>query len=517
MNKPLPADRDLLEHAYSAEVERCALAIVLDGRHLEAWDTLISVIGTPIAFYVTLHQHIALACVDLATAGHRIDGSTVAEHLSHTSHAEQCERLAELSGQPKGRRKGDAVSYDDSVLANVGGFNVIHEVAMTFAPVLSLKRHAEIIAEHYRQRQAIAAFSAAVDALRAPQGVRQVAKIVDIAVTKTLARDGGTSEGTIGEGVRAAMAQHDAMANGTAKVRSACWGLAALDEKCELTAGSVTTVAGVTGGGKTSLVLGAVEATAAKYGPGSVLKASLEMTRKELGAILLARKLRVTRRMIDHGQLRPEVRAMADDHQAYFDSLGVIIRDRAERNTAADIKAWAMQRQRISGGAVVLLVVDHVGLVSRPPRASSLDAISDAYRELKAFAMSSGIACILLNQYNRDGAKAERGRDGITKADPKPRLQDLKLAGEADSDNVVMLWRPNLNSGPRQDRVAVIAKCRSGPICDVPLVFEPALGQRFFDPLDETPRANGHKPSTKMFTDPQPGEGAVFDAEGNQL
>ncbi len=492
-----PVTLQAADHTHSPEVERAAIAVVLDGRHLTAFEQLMGIIQTPLAFYVRDHQIIILGCQEVAAKGGIISGQTVAEALSHIPFANAWEALSLLAGDRNKRpTPEDAARYEDSALASIGGWNTVADMAAVFGPVASLEHNCKIIAAHHLQRQAIAAMASAIDALKRPDGVTQRAKIVDRVTTGILGPSTGIAENAIGHFVRSAMTSHDEIQAGGER-RSARWGLPGLDDVVELTPGSVTTVAGVTGGGKTSLVLTAMEATASHYGPGSVAMVSMEMRGEELGSILIARKLRVTRREVDRGQLRAEVREMVADHLVHFDALGIQIRDKAQRNTITDIVAWARQRHRITGGALALLVVDHVGLISKAnPRASLLDVIGDAYRDLKSFALSTGVPVIVLNQYNRD-AKAER-RNGIVKADPKPRMQDLKMAGEADSDNIVMLWKPNLDTGPRQDRFAVCPKVRSGPPGDVPLIFEPACGQRFYDPEHVPDR----KPNTIMFEKP---------------
>lgn len=472
------------------------IAVVLDGRHPNAFDELMAIIQTPLAFYERNHQIVILGCQAVALANDRVAAQTVAEALSHMRFQDAADTLAHLAGdKPKRPKHDEQASFEDSALAAIGGFNSVSDMATVFGPVASFERNCKIVAAHHAQRQAIITLSLAVDALKKPDGVSKRPQIIDRVATLTLGPATSKVEGAIGQFVRSAMTNHDEIQAGGER-RSARWGLSGLDDVVELTPGSITTVAGVTGGGKTSLVLTAMEATAAHYGAGAVAMVSMEMRGEELGAILIARKLRVTRREVDRGQLRPEIREMVSDHLAYFDGLGIQIRDKAHRNTTTDIIAWARQRHRITGGALALLVIDHVGLISKAnPRATMLDVIGDAYRELKAFALSSGVPVIVLNQYNRD-AKAER-RNGVVKADPKPRVQDLKMAGETDSDQVVMLWKPNLETGPRQDRFAVCPKVRSGPPTDVPLIFEPACGQRFYDPRQDEP--DKHSSGTTRF------------------
>ncbi len=53
-------------HTHSIDVERAAIAVVLDGRHLASFDTLMSIVLTPLAFYDRNHQIVLLGCQEVS-------------------------------------------------------------------------------------------------------------------------------------------------------------------------------------------------------------------------------------------------------------------------------------------------------------------------------------------------------------------------------------------------------------------------------------------------------------------
>jgi replicative DNA helicase len=65
-----------------------------------------------------------------------------------------------------------------------------------------------------------------------------------------------------------------------------------------------------------------------------------------------------------------------------------------------------------------------------------LDQVAFITETLKDLARSLGVPVLLLAQLSRDAERRE---------DPRPTIADIKYAGEADADNIILLWRPELH------------------------------------------------------------------------
>ena len=475
------------ETIFDIESERAALAIVLSGNE-KAWPQLIGIIGNINAFYHHAHQLIAVACARVFAEHGTPDAMTVYTMATQISYSDAITQLRILDGVDNPERlpklpHGSDLDYSSSIMAAIGAAT-ISEIATINLHDRDLSFYSVKIAEHHHQRKSISALQSALDLLSKPSGPKSCRRILDDLFTKATAQGVSNHEGTVGEGVKRALQVGDYnRANPSAGTLST-WGIKSLDETVPLAPGAVTTLAATTGGGKTSLALTAIEATARACGAGSVAYVSMEMSRLELGAIFLARRLGTSSRVILDGGLNVGQRDVANDFAAEYDRLGIAVRDAAPRNTPGDVESWARQRQALTGGRLRLLVVDHMGLLDPDnKRELAIGAVIAGYKSIKRIAMMLNIHIMAINQYNREGAKADRARDGTIANDPRPRLQDLRGTGEQDSDQVVLLWRPDAQScEPRQRRVAVCAKVRSGPTADVELLWEPGRGQRFSDP-----------------------------------
>lgn len=473
-------------HTYNLEVERSVLAVVLDGRHLTAWDTLLEHIATPMAFYEQIHRRVFVACQALAAEGAGIDCQAVCEVLAAMRFAALCETLREAEGLPKTKHlpaREDGLNYEDSALAACGGINPISDLAGLFSPAAGLERNCKILSAHYRQRMALEALTKGVDRLRRPGGVREVEAIVNDTIDGCLAQTKVGGSGFIS--AKEALAGHDAVQAGGSKPRAACFGITALDDAVTIRAGELWTLAANTGCGKTSLLLHALTATSEMLGPCSVAMVSQEMGRKELGEIYVARRLKIARKMVSDGMLTVGQREMGEEVNAWLDPMRIAIRDGGSANVN-DVVSWAQSRKRVNP-SLSLLAIDYLGLLrATSPRQSDYEKLSEATRTLKQAAREMGIAVLLLAQMSNEARKVERNKDGTLKRPPEPQTTDLKGSGSIgdDSDGVMFLWRPTDDATLIE---AKVTKCRADAPPRIALRWTPWEGQRFSDPNPPEP------------------------------
>ena len=187
----------------------------------------------------------------------------------------------------------------------------------------------------------------------------------------------------------------------------------------------------------------------------SVLFITLEMTRREIGARILAARSGVTVQA-----MRAGTRERADWDQmssvAGASANWPMFIDDAPAVTVAYVRAKARRIQRSHG--LGLLLIDYLGLMrgAGDNRAQEVGSIS---RGLKALAKELKVPVVALAQLNR----ASEGR-----LDRKPTLADLRDSGEIeqDADIVAMLHRESMHrEAPEWEGLAqlLIRKNRNGP------------------------------------------------------
>lgn len=202
----------------------------------------------------------------------------------------------------------------------------------------------------------------------------------------------------------------------------------------------------------------------------SVLFVSLEMNREELGNRLLSSRSRVPLHRMRNGTYDSEDMRKILEAAAEIDRLKLFITDRSGLRVN-EIAALARRTKRRQG--LDLLVIDYLQLIEpadgRTPREQQVAQIS---RRLKGLARELDIPVLCLAQLNR---QTEAARDN------RPRLSHLRESGsiEQDADEVLFIHRPEYYMTEKEiddqkaagKAVLIIAKQRSGPLEDVPLVW----------------------------------------------
>lgn len=247
--------------------------------------------------------------------------------------------------------------------------------------------------------------------------------------------------------------------------------------------------------GKT--VLGCNIAAHVAAGGSPVLFVTLEMTRREIAARILAARSGVTvqamragtRERGDWDQMNTAVASSAP-WKLFIDDTPAV--------SVAYVRAKARRIQREHG--LGLVVIDYLGLMrgTGDNRAQEVGSIS---RGLKALAKELRVPVIALAQLNR----ASEGR-----LDRKPTLADLRDSGEIeqDADIVAMLHRESMHrEAPEWEGLAqlLIRKNRNGPTGECLLALD-GPRMRFSDydgpyPVGATTTKSQKPPRTRGFDD----------------
>lgn len=504
------------EHVWNKDVERSVLAVLLDGRHASAWGTVVEACPHPGYFFSREHQLIVLVMTALAERGIAISSESVAHEAAQTVYADAMESLKAIQLLSDGDASTlsnktywklppppTGVSYDDSLLVALGGFNAVTDLAGAVAFAGGLARNGQIIADHYRQRRLVKLLSAELAALQSPKGVATV-EAVGSRLINGASRELGRAAGdvTMAGALDEALVQHD-LTQQAGGARVASWGIDGLDDLVPLTADTFAVLAAPPKCGKTSLCLQAVEATAKLGGADSVCLVSREMSPPELARILVARRLGIPASDVRDGQLTAsEVRRVQDEADHWRREPAIVIQGDADRVSVDDICAWARLRHMRAGGRLRLIVVDYLQLLDgTTPRQTEYERISFATRRLKLLQRSLRVPVLVLSQLNREGTKSSRTQGGELNASPEPQLADLRGSGsiEQDANAVVMLWPRQEPTAAVQGVTIKVAANRSGPVGVIHCRFLRAKGQVFEEVIPE-------RRTDKLNSDPSDAE-----------
>jgi len=238
-------------------------------------------------------------------------------------------------------------------------------------------------------------------------------------------------------------------------------GLKDLDDKSHgLTPGDLHILAGRPGAGKTALALSILRHTVDNGGRAGLF--SLEMGQASLVQRLINSEAGV-RVKAGYALQKPEwesVMAAANKIRGVADRL---LMDTASIITTTQIKSRA--RRWKSTGALDLLVVDYLQLVSNPLRNRSRESeVAEISKNMKALAKDLNCPILLLSQLNRSG-ETEDGK--------APRLSALRESGaiEQDADMVFFIY-----SDKEDNNHIKVAKHRNGPTGEIDIHIDWATG-----------------------------------------
>jgi replicative DNA helicase len=241
--------------------------------------------------------------------------------------------------------------------------------------------------------------------------------------------------------------------------------------------------------GKTTFVLNTALA-AAKLGK-RVAIFSLEMRRKQLEYRLLSTLSGVPIGRLASGYLGSRDYEKLSQAFETMHVLPLYIDDRSGQ-TALDIRTGC--RRVKSEGGLDLVVVDYVQLVpgTLERGATRNEQVTDISRRFKDAADELTVPFLVLSQLSRANEK---------RADPRPRLSDLRESGalEQDSDIVAFLHRENHRTGGATE--LILEKQRNGPTGTVML----NLDRDTTTFTDAGPQPEPEQPAPKPVQETMPG------------
>lgn len=224
--------------------------------------------------------------------------------------------------------------------------------------------------------------------------------------------------------------------------------------------GAVYVIGARPGAGKSVFGLQLADAMMRNDG-GKVLFSSLEMTRDEIMARLVAQTAGVPLTAFEPGGMTDQYRAKIAAHADDIRASDIILDDRAVI-TPALIRSTArslMRRGPLSG-----IVVDYLQLMqaAKATKQSRQEVVAQFSRSLKMLAKEMNVPVVLLSQLNRNSAAQ----------DAKPTIADLRESGsiEQDADVILLLYR---NDDVAMGSVFVnVGKNRHGPTDSFELSFQ---------------------------------------------
>jgi replicative DNA helicase len=391
---------------------------------------------TPDDFYKPSHAHVFRAIVNLDERGNSIDVVTVRAALVSLGCAEAI-GVSDLIGFVA---NAPAISSTRQYAEIVAGLARKRRLAGAGREITNAAidptRDADSILSEAEARLVIAAGESVDEHRPVPAG-----KVVDLALARANAaeiRGGGLSGLTTGH------RDLDRLLGG-------------------LECGSLVTIGARPSMGKTAFTLGVALANALCGTP--TLFFSLEMSREEIGARLLAMEARVSVDQQRSGRLSVEQWTRLHEARDRLETLPLVIDDRSSP-TVADVRLAAKAMRAKQG--LGLVVLDYLQLIASQQREERREIeVRKVAEGLKGVAKNFGCVVIAAAQLNR----LLEGR-----TEKRPILSDLRDSGgiEQAADVVAFLYRHEVYF-PSTDQVGIaeiiVRKNRSGPTGTVKLAW----------------------------------------------
>lgn len=245
--------------------------------------------------------------------------------------------------------------------------------------------------------------------------------------------------------------------------------------------GQLVLVAARPGVGKTSLAMQIAAHTAINEGR-RVLFASLEMSREELAARLLAQRVGVSVHRIKAGKLDYGRWAGDGGEWPTLDACVAGMRGAAleviDRGCETVGKLAAHCRSRLVRGGLDLVVVDYLQLLESGRRhGNRVEEVGAISRGLKVLAADLRVPIVAASQLTREPERRADGKGNQEggRVRGEPRLSDLRESGSLENDaNAVILLHRKPEGTPYEmaTALAIVAKNRSGPTGRVPLRYD---------------------------------------------
>lgn len=392
----------------------------------------------PSDFYLTIHQKIYAAMVELDRIEQPIDLMTLAVWFS-----------------------------DRHQLDQIGGQRTLAELYDQTPHAVNIDVHARLLLRKSRDRQLI----------KWGQSIIQLghqSHLTDEAINETLTEGfnrvlnlSARSQGDLVPMATIASDGYEAlaklMAEGRAPgLRTGCSDLDAMTNGYQR--GSLTIVAGRPSMGKSALAF--QQAFAMARDGLSVAVFSLEMSRESIFFRALASEANVPAGDIKAGRISDKDWDRLSDCYCSFPDLPIFVDDSTV--SVLDIQNRIERLQQRTGNPVDVVVVDYLGLMKGIGNDPNRE-ISNISRSLKALAKKYNIPVVLLSQLNRSVE---------SRSDKRPMMSDLRDSGalEQDADLIIALYRDEYYDKESMDRgiaELIVLKQRNGPTGTVKMLFEP--------------------------------------------
>lgn len=420
-------------------------------------------------------------------------------------------------------RHHDAVAIKTALEASgqleaVGGLAYLASLATAMVGLNVVPSYAATIQETALRRETIIAGAGLIADAIQPGEDGTVETVTADAVDRLVAISSDASVGraagdTLADAIDAAL---DKPADPAQRIPGLFTGLATVDAAWRgLWPGKLDILAARMGHGKTALATQIAKhnaeqmlAAAQQFGRPSDYVAiwSLEMSKGDIAERMLATETGVPVDAIRNDDMTTAQAEAVLMARKALRALPIIINDR-DGMTMADLRTditIKVRRRRVK-----LVIIDHLHRIeaNRGSKADEISRVPAATRALKDLSRRLNVPILLLAQLNRG---LER-RD-----DPRPRASDIAYGGEADADNIILLWREELHmmGGPPElpTRIAaekkaeasaawyarrdaargkaelIFAKRRFGAVGQVRLAFDgPRTLFRDLDPDDDPP------------------------------
>ncbi|CAB4144581.1 DnaB Replicative DNA helicase [uncultured Caudovirales phage] len=388
---------------------------------------------------------------------HDLCGFLRPEHFADAVHASLFTEIRRLI---EGGRLADAVTLKATLenagtLDAAGGTAYLAQLLTAMVSVINAGEYARVIHDAWVRRQVIQIGAEVVSAAFGSDGeAKDGGTVIAEAVDRLLEVGAGGSDGgsspdeSLSDTLDAVLDASDRAAKGERGSGGLMTGIVTLDALWSgLHPGMLDILGARSEHGKTALGMqiataiarGLLEqAEATKQPPEHVLVFSLEMSRKDIGTRMMASETGVSADAIRNGRLTEANAAALVGARAHLRSLPILIRDKKGMSQSdIRIEALTLQRRKM----VRFIVIDHLHRI-KPDRAVAkqdrLQQVRHTTEALKDLAGMLNVPILLLAQLTRDTDRRDT---------PRPRVSDIQYAGEADADNVVLLWRPELYSG----------------------------------------------------------------------
>ncbi|MDR3317242.1 MAG: replicative DNA helicase [Puniceicoccales bacterium] len=431
---------------FSVEFEQALLAgCIIDGGQ----DSIILCIQekiTPASFYLSAHQLIYQALLELFNANTSVNELIVSEKLSSRGELEK-----------------------------VGGYTYINAIANRIDTPAHLKHYIKRVKDFDLVRRIITVANTSIE--NAYGGVDDVGVFLDEVEQSIFAiSEHRISDAAISLKDSISNAEHmiDRIFQRRGEVDGVASGFTDLDRLTfGLRPGEMIVVAARPSMGKTSFALNIAEHVVSPKSsdPIPTLFFSLEMSAEQLALRMMCGRANVHVGRLRTGFLPKEDLARLSTITTELKKAPLWI-DQSCGMSITEMRAKA--RRMYNRHKLGLIIIDYLQLLaSHDYRAPREQQISEISRGIKAMVRELSVPVLVLSQLNRDSEKEKR----------QPRLSDLRESGSIEQDaDVVLLLSKNRDNDEEQEvlldivrRDLIIAKQRNGPTGVVPLAFKKSL------------------------------------------